>query len=237
MFFDLVGEKARCQRGAPLRFNVVTPALGMQALIHSPVCESGCMMRSRHWKAGIRRKDRSGRLCTALFSVAFVTGIAGPALSDGDTDKARQMREASQARSAAKIGYPYVYDPTTGVARDVDYLALSATIRRLAAMIEELERAGPLPAPARIAVPVLPGRALSADELSQVYGPDGPNARSVRLLLEYHLMVGGNPRLKVGDVREEEKAIIATVATRDGSLVEEYRVDKANGQWQAVRPK
>ena len=67
------------------------------------------------------------------------------------------------------------------------------------------------------------------------YGPDGPTEKSVRLILEYRLMVAGNPRLKVGSVADKGDAVHATVVTPDGSLVEEYDVSKATGAWAPVR--
>ena len=48
-------------------------------------------------------------------------------------------------------------------------------------------------------------------------------------------MVAGNPRLRVGEVTAKDAAIIARVVTVDGSLVEEYAVDKRTGLWNPVR--
>jgi len=73
------------------------------------------------------------------------------------------------------------------------------------------------------------------DDIKTVYGPDGPTVKSVRLILEYRLMVAGNPRLKVGKVTEKGEAIRAQVVTIEGALVEEYDVIRKTGEWRTVR--
>ena len=50
-----------------------------------------------------------------------------------------------------------------------------------------------------------------------MYGPGGPTRKSVRLLLEYRLMVAGNPRLTVGVVRDDGDKVIAQVTTAGGA--------------------
>lgn len=83
-------------------------------------------------------------------------------------------------------------------------------------------------------VPPVPGGAPLAS-VSSVYGPDGPTKKSVRLLLEYRLMVAGNPRLKIGEIVDHGDRVTAQVVTTDGSLVDEYVVDKKTGVWRPVR--
>ena len=48
-------------------------------------------------------------------------------------------------------------------------------------------------------------------------------------------MVVGNPRLKVGEIRDEGDAVHADVVTVDGSLVDTYRIDKNTGTWEPLR--
>ena len=192
---------------------------------------------------------------TILWAIGLASVLAGPwpgsapARADEDNrtfqerkaDRADALRERSRARAEARLGYPNVYGPAAG--SPVDYLALSRQIARLAAMIQSLAEplsAGRAGTPGALAVPPpgLPGSeqvsGMPADVVA-VYGPDGPTEASVRLLLEYRLMVAGNPRLRVGEVTAKDAAIIARVVTVDGSLVEEYAVDKRTGLWNPVR--
>ena len=71
--------------------------------------------------------------------------------------------------------------------------------------------------------------------LVRLYGPNGPTERSVRLILEYRLMVAGNRRLTVGKIKDQGNEITAEVITVDGSLVEKYTIDKYVGEWKPVR--
>jgi hypothetical protein len=67
--------------------------------------------------------------------------------------------------------------------------------------------------------PSRPGADLSADD--------------VRGTLERWLTWQGNPRLKVGDVKEESAdVIVADVVTQDGSLVDRFKVDRHSGLMQ-----
>ncbi|MCW8862027.1 MAG: hypothetical protein OQK23_01095 [Rhodospirillales bacterium] len=180
-----------------------------------------------------------GRL-NSLFrvAVAFVLPLAllaaSPAWSD-DVDhsaRAKQLREESKARAGANLGYPTIADPNVGFERNIDYHELRQTIRRLGAIIEDMavqQRAEESSQAAQGILAPVPAMGLAA------YGPEGPNEKSVRLILEYRLMVQGNPRLKVGAVKAGDKSVNATVVTVDGSLVEEYEIDKATGAWRPVR--
>jgi len=47
--------------------------------------------------------------------------------------------------------------------------------------------------------------------------------------MRYRIAVAGNPNLQLGQVANHQDHLTATVTTRDGSLVETYRVDKASG--------
>ena len=41
--------------------------------------------------------------------------------------------------------------------------------------------------------------------------------------------VAGNPNLKIGEVLEEDNAYVASIVTKDGSLVEKLIIDKSSG--------
>lgn len=54
-------------------------------------------------------------------------------------------------------------------------------------------------------------------------------ADQVRTLAEARLIMRGNDRLKVGEVREQGDDFIVQIVTVDGSLVREIEVDKDDG--------
>ncbi|MCF8106682.1 MAG: hypothetical protein K9K64_14465, partial [Desulfohalobiaceae bacterium] len=56
---------------------------------------------------------------------------------------------------------------------------------------------------------------------------DPLNKNQARDLVENY--VAGNPNLQVGEVRDQEDAYLATIVTRDGSLVEKILIDKDSG--------
>ncbi|MFW6055071.1 MAG: hypothetical protein ACOC9D_04115 [Thermodesulfobacteriota bacterium] len=53
------------------------------------------------------------------------------------------------------------------------------------------------------------------------------NKNQARDLAENY--VAGNPNLQVGELRDQEDAYLATIVTRDGSLVEKILIDKDSG--------
>lgn len=75
----------------------------------------------------------------------------------------------------------------------------------------------------------------SPSYLTAIYGPDGPTVRSVKALLEYRLVVVGNPRLEAGKLTEDENGVVAEIVTKDGSLVEKCFIDKRTGLWKPER--
>jgi len=90
----------------------------------------------------------------------------------------------------------------------------------------------------RPVVPPAPGISTLGEAQSgatAIYGPEGPTERSVRLLLEYRLMVTGNPRLRIGKIADDGTSVTAQVVTAEGSLVEEYGIDKKTGVWRPIR--
>jgi hypothetical protein len=149
-------------------------------------------------------------------------------------DRADALRRAAQDRAQAQLGYPSLrasLPPPTAA----DYWALSQQIARLGAALQALAASAAMPvAPPMVGPPIGSG-AAGDGSVASIYGPDGPTAKAVNLLLEYRLMVAGNPRLKVGKIVEEPDRILAQVVTRDGSVVEEYAVDRATGAWVPLR--
>ena len=71
-------------------------------------------------------------------------------------------------------------------------------------------------APGMMMPPAVPGGQLDAD--------------AVRAMVENRLAWDGNPRLKVGEVRESEAGtIVADIVTTDGALVDRREVDPRTG--------
>lgn len=66
------------------------------------------------------------------------------------------------------------------------------------------------------------------------YGPMGQGTElsidQVRNFLEANLQRAGNPRLKIGSVKEKDKeTIVAEIVTVDNSLVARYEIDRRSG--------
>lgn len=58
----------------------------------------------------------------------------------------------------------------------------------------------------------------------------------VKSMLERWINWQGNPRLKVGDVKEQnDDVIVADIVTQDGSLVDRLKVDRHTGYMQRVQ--
>lgn len=198
-------------------------------------------MHQPHDRLGIRN-DHQGRQVFSSSGVAvfalFVVGallVAAPAPAAEDsptrTEKADTLRRAQEGKAERRLGYPDAQDlvisrpPGT-----IDFYALSQQIARLGAYLQALAQPLVPPAPPGLAVP-----GAQDAEPGGIYGPQGPTAKSVRLILEYRLMVAGNPRLRAGEVREEADVVVAQVVTTEGALVEEYTVNKKSGIWSPVR--
>jgi len=59
-----------------------------------------------------------------------------------------------------------------------------------------------------------------------------PDVDSVREILEEDLAWHGNPRLKLGEVTEQDDdTIVAEIVTQDGSLVQRFEIDRRTGLW------
>lgn len=173
--------------------------------------------------------------CVFALAIGALVLVGGPAAADKskiESLKERQhiranvLREQSKARAKAQLERETFPPDDSDFDRDIDFFTLGQQIKRLGALIQRLAdpaQAGPGPG----GIPGLPG--------SGAYGPDGPTEKTVRVVLDYRLMTAGNPRLKAGSVKDAGNRIIAQVVTVDGSLVEEYAVDKKTGVWRSVR--
>lgn len=184
----------------------------------------------------------SGASALAWWCLAVAPALGGDehrheTREERQMEGAVEMREAARSRAESQLGYEDVYGGA--YARYIDFYALNQQIARLSALLETMKAAPGLGTGA----PFLPtppagwrstGGGAQAD-VAAIYGPDGPTAKSVRLLLEYRLLVTGNPRLVVGEVSEDRDFIRAQVATTGGALVEEYAINKVSGIWTPVR--
>ncbi len=190
----------------------------------------------------VRRLAAGLVLCFAL-TTAGPHGIAGAddndrrSSSERKQDRAQFLRERSKAEAREQMRHRDVYGPITHSDPD-SYYALSLQIQHLAGILQAMRRADAdrrqAPSGFLPALPLIPGDQARVD-VQSVYGPDGPTETSVRLLLEYRLLIAGNPRLKIGEVVDSGETVIAQVVTQDGSLVEEYAVDKRSGGWRPIR--
>lgn len=170
-------------------------------------------------------------LALAIRGPAELTTAAWAESGKAKTEQAGAARAAAAARAKSLLERPDAVDLIVRESgREADYYSLGLQIARLTALLQALAR------PAAPAEPLglsAPGAAGGPPD--SIYGPEGPDAKSVRVILEYRLLVGGNPRLAVGKVQETDSHVRAQVVTKDGSLVEEYEVDKHTGIWKPLR--
>ncbi len=183
-----------------------------------------------------------------LWFFPFVLGISAidSAASDDDslTRDERQHIQADRLRreaveeSRSKLGYEHLYQEPRD--RKQDFATLSYQIQMLGALLQNFSEILADPAASGSAyIPYLPSATTGLPPMSPtpaMYGPEGPTEKSVRLILEYRLLVNGNPRLTVGKIKESSESVLVQVVTVDGSLVEEYSIDKKTGRWLAVLP-
>lgn len=169
-----------------------------------------------------------------LFVTAIFTsqvGIAQENLQERNFERADYFRERAKVNAQSNLDYPFI-PFQTGRSDRVDYVALTHQIQVLAAQLQVLAAEA-----ARLEQQnnVTPGLELPTSGDQGAYGPDGPTEKSVGVLLEYRLMVSGNPRLKVGPIKEDGENIRAQIVTENGAIVDEYLVNKSNGVWTPVR--
>ena len=190
--------------------------------------------------------DRSkGRLGFNLVAAALAGWVAcAPSFASADDrspaerrqDRADKIRERAKIGARVDLGYEDVFPSSSRNYYD-PYL-LSLQVARLSAMIRQLadSAAG---RPAGGLLPVAPPGlrpTVEGDEVAAMYGPKGPTVESVKLLLDYYLMVAGNPRLAAGSVRDAGESVVARVVAKEGgAVVEEYAVNKKTGVWGPVR--
>ncbi|MEH6633642.1 MAG: hypothetical protein V7776_22770 [Halopseudomonas aestusnigri] len=173
-------------------------------------------------------------LLVSFIGVPTVTFSDDISLEERQHFQAQQLREASKARAQSQLGYENIYrDPKN---RQIDYYALTQQINILSNIVRSLAESRETNSNSGVASQTLPRalsvvRSTSETQVDHIYGPAGPTEKAVRLLLEYQLMVNGNSRLKVGDIKDEKSFISADVITIDGSLVERYQIDKSTGIW------
>lgn len=160
--------------------------------------------------------------------------------------RANDLREKAKANAKASIVRQDVYaQPRDDYNDELDYLGyqinrLGKLIRALSKELNNQETYGgstTVKVPPLISHPkndamVFPNASESSNQLA-IYGPQGPTKKSVTLLMEYRLLVGGNPRLKLGKVEEEKDVIKAHIVTVDDSIVQTYIIDKTTGAWKA----
>jgi hypothetical protein len=123
--------------------------------------------------------------------------------------------------------------PAGGDARDIDVEALKEQMRKIGEIIREAIQSATQEAgdPGNGG---LGGLAPKSNEhnVRSIYGPDGPTVRSVKALLDYRLVLLGNPRLKAGQVYEKDGWIVTEVVTaKEEALVARYLVNKTTGAW------
>ncbi|MEZ5758352.1 MAG: hypothetical protein R3D86_09040 [Emcibacteraceae bacterium] len=175
-----------------------------------------------------------GLISAALISEAYAQQNQQEGkLSERNFERADYYRERAQVNAQSALDYPFV-PYQTGRSESVDYVALTHQIQILAAQLQAVAAEA-----ARLEQQKsnnTPGLELpSAGSGLEAFGPEGPTEKSVKVLLEYRLMVSGNPRLKVGPVKEEGDNIRAQIVTENGALVDEYLISKNNGVWSPVR--
>jgi hypothetical protein len=158
--------------------------------------------------------------------------------------RADRLRERAQARTRSRLGHAPAFGSVTTVDPDY-YYALTLQIKRLAGMVQTLRHAEARRArsgdgfqpgvPNALGLGSPTSAAVAKANIQAIYGPEGPTEKSVRLLLEYRLLVAGNLRLRVGKITDEDAIVTAQVVTAEGPLVEEFAVDKKTGIWKPVR--
>lgn len=171
-------------------------------------------------------------LAGALIAVAVGFAVE-PVWSQTRSDEAEAQRLNAETKAQSKIGYPNIYDLYVGGSNaPIDFNALSLQISRLAALMRAYGQSLGNISPHSNLPDSLVGQ---GEGVQSLYGPGGPTVESVRVFLNYRLMVAGNSRLKVGPIREDAQSVYAKIVTTDNSLVEEYAVDKQTGQWKPLR--
>ncbi len=198
------------------------------------------------------RKFSQAGMWPRLLAAALAGSIAcAPAIVAADDkspaerqqERADKIRERAKNSARANLGYEDVFP---SLSRDhADSYLLSQQVTRLAALIRRLADAAAAMSPGGVGLGAPPhgsGGLLGlrpiaeGDDVAAIYGPKGPTTESVKVLLDYYIMVAGNPRLTTGPVRDTGETVIARIVAKDGNaVVEEYAVNKKTGVWTPVR--
>lgn len=148
-------------------------------------------------------------------------------------ERADFYRERAKLNAQSNLDYPFI-PYQTGRGNEIDYVGLTHQIQMLAAQLQAVAAEAAAKKRQEGSAPGL-DLPVAAGAKEGTYGPDGPTEKSVGILLEYRLMVSGNPRLKVGPIKDEGENIRANIVTENGAVVDEYLVNKSNGVWSPVR--
>ena len=157
-----------------------------------------------------------------IASLSLLTGISPVCAEDGNQQAAQFNGELAVHRARSQLGYEsHPRDEVQPL--HVDYESLSQQIERLSRLIEDLQQS------ADSSSLLFRGVASGPLHRDRLFGARGPSVESVSALMRYRIAVSGNPNLQLGKVTNHQDHLSATVTTRDGSLVETYRIDKASG--------
>lgn len=170
------------------------------------------------------------RFVLFLFLVFGGGAVLPPVFASDDQAAAQYNRAAAVARTQRQLGYeslPQEEFPP----QQVDFDALSRQIKNLASIIERMTAEKNANADSLLFRGVPSGPAYR----ERLFGQSGPDVASVSALVQYRLVISGNQNLRLGHVLDDGQSVEAAVVTRDGSLVEKVRINKASGQINTIR--
>jgi len=165
---------------------------------------------------------RATYVVSLVFCVPLVAGTKVLFAGDGNQQAAQFNRELAAQRARSQLGYEN-FPRDEFPPRQTDYESLSRQIERLSRLLEDMQHSA---GSGSLLFSEVPSGPLHKDRL---FGADGPNVESVSALMRYRIAISGNPNLQLGQVSDHPDHLTASVTTRDGSLVERYRIDKASG--------
>ena len=194
----------------------------------------------------MKQSTSPGHRMASALCVALMLSFGAPAMAEpGDgggpgyshQDRSNQMRQQSKRSAQRDLGYPIVPYWENYPPEPIDFVGLSIQIQNLAAHLQAMAAGAAAAAAGAQNGPVIPSAAgpSAVTPLSQTYGPEGPTVKSVAMVLDYRLMVAGNPRLKAGETTDEGDSIRTHIVTQEGAIVDVYLVDKKTGAWTRVQ--
>jgi hypothetical protein len=147
---------------------------------------------------------------------AFADDKGGKCASEPHHERADMLRERAKRNARSHLGNAPALGSVTTIDPDHYYALTLQTLRHARARHAGFGNGFQPDAP-HVPGPGGPTRAgVGTANIQAIYGPKGPTEKSVRLLLEYWLMVAGNRRLKVGRIVDSGDEVIAQVVTVDG---------------------